>query len=115
MKLLQELPLVDRARQLRHTFVQGKDGKHYKILTFQLYEKPPPREFPNWETNVEEVNEKGARFVLMQPLIRRFFDQAEALAFHQTLVDTFDETLKLKEPDPKHKPAAKPAGPAAKP
>ena len=28
MKILQELPLVARARQLRHTFVQGLDEKH---------------------------------------------------------------------------------------
>ena len=107
MNVIQELSLVERARQLRHTFVQGKDHKHYKILTFQLYEKIPPPEFANWETNVEEVNEKGQRFALVQPLLRRFFSREEALAFHQKLLDGFDEMLKLKEPEPKHKPAAK--------
>lgn len=107
MKILQELPLVPRARQLRHTFVQGLDEKYYKILTFKLYEFKAPPEFATHETNVEEVNEKGARLVLVQPLIKRFFDEKEALDFHQQLLDTFDETLRLKAPEKKeHKPAA---------
>ena len=107
MKILQELPLVARARQLRHTFVQGADEKHYKIITFALYDFKPSPEFATHETNVEETNEKGGRTVLVQPLIKRFFNEAEALAFHQTLIETFDQALRLKAPEKKeHKPAA---------
>lgn len=108
MKVLQELPLVARARQLRHTLVQGADEKHYKILTFKLYDFTPPAEFATHETNVEEVNEKGARLVLVQPLLKRFFNEAEALAFHQELLEKFDDILRLKAPEKKeHKPAEK--------
>jgi hypothetical protein len=101
MKVLQELPLVERARQLRHTYVEGLDGKHYKILTFKLYEFPVSSEFATHETNVEEVNERGGRQVLVQPLIKRFFREDEALAFHQQLMEKFDETLRLKAPEKK--------------
>jgi hypothetical protein len=101
MKVLQELPLVERARQLRHTFVEGLDGKHYKILTFKLYEFAVSGEFATHETNVEEVNERGGRTVLVQPLIKRFFREDEALAFHQELLEKFDETLRLKAPEKK--------------
>ena len=107
MKILQELPLVARARQLRHTFVQGADEKHYKILTFRLYEFTPPPEFATHETNVEEVNERGGRTVLVQPLIKRFFREDEAVAFHQELLEKFDETLRLKAPEKKEEKAAK--------
>lgn len=112
MKLLQELPLVPRARQMRHTFVQGRDNNYYKILTFRLYDKTPPPEFPNWETNVEQVDERGARRVLVQPLMRRFFNKDEAVAFHQRLFDHFDEMMHLPEPEPpkEHK-KAEPAKP----
>ena len=101
MKILQELPLVQRARQLRHTYVQGKDEKHYKILTFALYDFKAPPEFATHETNVEEVNENGGRTVLIQPLIKRFFREEEAMAFHQELLEKFDETLRLKAPEKK--------------
>jgi hypothetical protein len=101
MKVLQELPLVERARQLRHTFVEGLDGKHYKVLTFKLYEFSVSAEFATHETNVEEVNERGGRTVLMQPLIKRFFREDEAMAFHQELLEKFDETLRLKAPEKK--------------
>ena len=57
-------------------------------------------EFATHETNVEEVNEKGGRTVLVQPLIKRFFREEEATAFHQDLLDRFDETLRLKAPEP---------------
>ena len=111
MKLLQELPLVERARQLRHTFVQGADENHYKILTFKLYGFKVSPEFSTCETNVEEVNEKGGRRVLVQPLIKRFFREDEALAFHQELLDKFDEILRLKPPEKKeHKPVEKAGG-----
>ncbi len=107
MKVLQELPLVPRARQLRHTFVEGADGKRYKVLTFALYDFKVSPEFSTHETNVEEVNENGGRTVLVQPLIKRFFDEAEALAFHQDLVENFDKALRLKAPEKKeHAPAA---------
>ena len=101
MKILQELPLVQRARQLRHTFVQGADEKHYKILTFALYDFKAPPEFATHETNVEETNENGGRTVLVQPLIKRFFREEEAMAFHQELLEKFDETLRLKAPEKK--------------
>ena len=101
MKVLQELPLVERARQLRHTYVEGLDGKRYKILTFKLYEFPVSPEFATHETNVEEVNERGGRQVLVQPLIKRFFREDEALSFHQQLMEKFDETLRLKAPEKK--------------
>ena len=111
MKVLQELPLVERARQLRHTFVQGADEKHYKVLTFRLYGFSVPPEFATHETNVEEVNERGGRTVLVQPLIKRFFNEAEAVAFHQELLEKFDDLLRLKPPEKKeHKPAEKAAG-----
>ena len=106
MKLLQELPLVERARQLRHTYVEGLDGKHYKILTFKLYDFAVSAEFSTHETNVEEVNEHGGRTVLFQPLIKRFFREDEALAFHQELLEKFDETLRLKVPEKKEHKAA---------
>ena len=110
MKILQELPLVERARQLRHTYVLGQDEKHYKILTFRLYGFPVPPEFATHETNVEEVAEGGGRTVLVQPLIKRFFREDEALTFHQDLLQSFDRTLNLKAPEKKeHKPAEKPA------
>ena len=106
MKILQELPLVARARQLRHTYLQGADEKHYKVITFRLYDFKAPPEFATHETNVEEVNEKGERFVLVQPLIKRFFNEKEALDFHQQLLDGFDAALNLKAPEKKeHKPA----------
>jgi hypothetical protein len=106
MKILQELPLVERARQLRHTFVQGADEKHYKVLTFKLYNFKSPPEFATHETNVEEVNERGGRTVLVQPLIKRFFREDEALSFHQELLEKFDETLRLKAPEKKEGKAA---------
>ena len=111
MKILKELELVARARQLRHTFVQGADEKYYKVLTFKLYGFPAPPEFATHETNVEEVNERGGRTVLVQPLIKRFFNEAEATAFHQELLEKFDEILRLSPPEKKeHKPAEKAAG-----
>jgi len=111
VKTLEELPLVTRARQLRHTFVQGADEKYYKVLTFRLYDFKAPPEFATHETNVEEVNEKGARLVLVQPLLKRFFREEEAVAFHHELLEKFDEILNLKPPEKKeHKPAEKAAG-----
>ena len=118
MQILEELPLVARARQLRHTFVQGADEKHYKIITFKLYDFLPSPEFATHETNVEIVNDKGDRFVLDQPLLKRFFNEEEATTFHQELLETFDEILNLKAPEKKeHKPAEKKEEPkvAAKP
>ena len=109
MKILQELPLVARARQLRHTYVQGLDEKHYKVLTFKLYDFKAPPEFATHETNVEEVNDQGGRTVLIQPLIKRFFREEEAVAFHQELLEKFDETLRLKAPEKKEEKAAKAA------
>lgn len=108
MKILQELPLVARARQLRHTFVTGADEKHYKVITFKLYDFKVSPEFATHEVNVEEVNANGGRTVLVQPLIKRFFQEREALDFHQEVLETFDTLLNLKAPEKKeHKAAEK--------
>jgi hypothetical protein len=97
MKLLEELaPEFDR--QLKHTWVTGRDEKGYKVLTLQLYDRQPPPEFPNWEVSVVEVDERGKIRTLVQPLLKRFFDRKVALDFHQTLLETFDDFLKLPEP-----------------
>ena len=106
MKILKELPLVGRARQLRHTFVQGADEKHYKVLSFKLYDFKVAPEFATHEVNVEEVNENGGRTVLVQPLIKRFFREEEAVAFHQEVLETFDALLRLKAPEKKEAKAA---------
>ena len=90
-------------RVLRHTFVQGRDEKYYKVITFQLYDKQPSVEFPNWEVNVEATNERGKRQVLVQPLLKRFFDKQVALDFHEKLLQSFDDSLKLAEPKKEHK------------
>jgi hypothetical protein len=87
--------------------VQGVDEKHYKILTFKLYDFKPSPEFATHETNVEEVNANGGRTVLIQPLIKRFFREDEAIAFHQELLEKFDEMLRLKAPEKKEEKAAK--------
>ncbi|HZN62334.1 MAG TPA: hypothetical protein VFC90_08005 [Planctomycetota bacterium] len=118
MKILEELaPEFDR--QLKHTWVKGRDEKGYKILTLQLYDKQPPPEFPNWEVSVVEVDERGKIRTLVQPLLKRYFDKQVALDFHQTLLETFDEFLKIPEPKKEEhkKPALKeseahPPGPA---
>jgi len=105
VKILEELA-PEWAEVLRHTFVQGRDGKHYKIITFRLYPTTPPPEFPNWEVNVEETDERGKRRVLVQPVLKRFFDQKVALDFHAKLMDGFDDYLHLAEPKEEHKPKA---------
>jgi len=109
VKILEELK-PEWERVLRHTYVQGRDGKHYKVLTVQLYDKQPPPEFPNWEVNVEETDDRGKRRVLVQPVLKRFFDKKLALDFHGKLLETFDDFLHLVEPKKEeHKPAAKAA------
>jgi hypothetical protein len=107
MRVIDEVkPEWDRV--LRHTFVQGRDTRHYKVVTFQLYDKQPPPEFPNWEVNVEETDDRGRRRVLIQPVLKRFFDKKIALDFHTKLLETFDDFLHLVEPKKEeHKPAAK--------
>ena len=108
MKILKELPLVAQARQLRHTFVEGADEKHYKVLSFKLYDFQPAPEFATHEVSVEEVNANGGRTVLVQPLIKRFFREEEAVAFHQEVLESFDQLLRLKAPEKKeHKAAEK--------
>jgi hypothetical protein len=97
MKVIEELPLKHK-RQLRHTLVQGRDEKHYKIFTFQLYDTAPPAEFPNYEVNVQECEADGSYKVLVQPYLKRFFARGLALDAHQKLLDEFDEALKLEEP-----------------
>jgi len=97
MKILEELK-SEHPLQLRHTFVVARDTKHYKVITLQLYAKKPPAEFPNWEVNVQEVDERGKWRVLLQPLLKRFFDPRKAAEFHQELLEKFDDFLKLQEP-----------------
>jgi hypothetical protein len=97
MKVVEELAL-GHARQLRHTLVQGRDEKHYRVYTFQLYEADPPAEFANFEVNVQQCEPDGTFKVLIQPLLKRFFTKGLALDFHQKLLDTFDEALRLEEP-----------------
>jgi hypothetical protein len=117
MKVIEELK-PEWEGVLRHTFVQGRDGNHYKVITIRLYGGSPAPEFPNWEVNVEETDERGKRRSLSQPVIKRFFDRGKALEFHAKLVETFDDFLHLAEPKapavpPKPVPAApvKPAPP----
>jgi hypothetical protein len=96
MKILEELaPEFDR--QLKHTWVQGRDEKGYKVLTLQLYDKQPPPEFANWEVSVVEVDDRGKIRTLVQPVLKRFFDKKVALDYHQRLLESFDDTLKLAE------------------
>lgn len=102
MKVIEELALK-HGRQLRHTMVQGRDEKYYKVYTFQLYENAPPAEFANFEVNVQEVEADGTFKILFQPLLKRFFVKAAALEEHQKLLDGFDDALKLEEPAKKGK------------
>lgn len=96
MKVIEELALK-HGRQLRHTMVQGRDEKYYKVYTFQLYDTAPPAEFANFEVNVQEVEADGTYKVLFQPLLKRFFAKSAALAEHQKLLDGFDDALKIEE------------------
>jgi len=96
MKVIEELALK-HARQLRHTLVQGRDGNHYRIYTFQLYDFEPPAEFANFEVNVQQCEPDGSFKVLIQPFLKRFFKKGLALDLHQQLLDGFDELLKLEE------------------
>ncbi len=106
MKLVEEMK-PDYDRQLRHTWVIGRDTNNYKIQTLQLYDFTPPPEFPNWEVSVEQTDERGKRRVLVLPVLKRFFDKRLALDFHQQLMEEFDDFLKLPEPKKdEHKPKA---------
>jgi hypothetical protein len=67
----------------------------------RLYDFPVGPEFATHETSVELTAPGGARRALVQPLLVRFFSEAEAATFHQALLEKFDERLNLK-------PAAKP-------
>ena len=100
MKLIEELAL-NHGRQLRHTLVQGRDEKHYKVYTFRLYDTDPPAEFSNFEVNVQECEPDGTYRVLVQPFLKRFFAKDPAMKMHQQLLDEFDELLELPEPKKK--------------
>jgi hypothetical protein len=97
--------------------VKGRDEKGYKILTLQLYDRQPPPEFPNWEVSVVEVDERGKIRTLVQPMLKRFFDRGVALDFHKSLLETFDQALKIPEPPKKdeHKKPPDGTGASAKP
>ena len=97
-KIIREEPPKKHARQIRHTFVQGQDGKHYKVITFGLYDWEPEPEFHRFETNVQECDERGKWRVLVQPLLKRFFKQEHAEKFHDQLLQHFDQVLKLPVP-----------------
>jgi hypothetical protein len=102
MKVVEELrPKYDR--QIRHTFIQARNGKYYKILTHQLYERTPPAEFHNFEVNVQEVDARGKYRELIVPYYRRYYSKDEALAHHQYLLENFDEALSIEEPKAEHK------------
>lgn len=105
MKKIKDCPPA-YARQLRHTQVQGRDDKFYKILTQQLYDRQPPPEFANFETVVNEVDEQGRYFVLVMPHLKRFMTREEALKHHEDLLDNFDERLQLPVKTEKHAPKA---------
>ncbi len=97
MNIIEELKL-EHPLQLRHTFLKARDEKHYKVITIQLYDRQPAEEFPNWEVNVQEVEANGKWRVLLQPVLKRFFDKRKALEYHQALLESFDDALKLTEP-----------------
>jgi hypothetical protein len=96
MEVIKELE-PSHARQLRHTFVQGRDGNYYKILTFQLYEMAPPPEFANYEVNVQKVDKQGRFNELVVPFLKRFKVKEDALRLHDELLKEFDNILKLEE------------------
>lgn len=102
MKVVREIP-SKYTRQLKHTLVQARNGKHYQILTHQLYDRTPPPEFHNFEVNVQEVNDQGKFRELIVPYYRRYYSKDEALAHHQFLLETFDETLAIEEAKVEHK------------
>ena len=96
MKILKEEPLRNQ-RQFKHDFVQGRDGKFYKILTFQLYDAAPPPEFQNFEVNIQEVSAGGTFKELIVPHMKRFFTKQEALTHHEMLLVKMDDVLELVE------------------
>ena len=102
MKVVQELA-PRYARQIRNTLIQARNGKYYKILSHQLYDREPAPEFHNFEVNVQEVDERGKFRELIVPYYRRYYSKEEALAHHQSLLETFDETLTIEEPKVEHK------------
>jgi hypothetical protein len=98
MKVVREEPLA-HSRQLRHTLVQGRDGKYYKIYTFQLYDTPPTAEFPLYEVSVTEVDASGRYRILVQLLLKRFYEKEDALKQHEALLEGGDDLLGLKAPE----------------
>lgn len=95
MKILEELDL--KTRQLRHTLVQGRNGKFFKVLTYQLYDATPPPEFHNFEVNVMECDARGRFRELNVPYYARFFSKEEALKHHEEVLANFDTLLQLEE------------------
>ncbi len=101
--IIREEDLVEQARQLRHTFVQGRDGRHFRVITFKLYEFEVPQEFHRFETNVQECDDRAKYQVLVQPLLKRFYREDHALKFHEQLLEHFDRVLKIPEPKTEEK------------
>jgi len=102
MEVLRELD-PRPPRQLRHTMVRGRDGRCYKVLTHQLYDRTPPPEFHNFEVNVQQVQENGGFKELNVPFYQRFYDKAKAMQAHDRLLEKFDDTLALEAPAGGHK------------
>lgn len=101
-RIVREEPLVERARQLRHTLVQGRDSRFYRVITFKLYDLEPAPEFHRFETNVQECEENGTFRVLVQPLLKRFYRQEHAVKFHAELLEHFDSVLNLQAGESEH-------------
>ena len=112
-KVLREETPAARARQLRHTLVQARDGRHFRVLTFKLYDADPPLEFHRYETNVQECDERGKFRVLVQPLLKRFYREEHALRFHEQLLQHFDRVLGIREEAEGHKTDESSEAPAA--
>ncbi|MHC4607040.1 MAG: hypothetical protein ACYTAF_08880, partial [Planctomycetota bacterium] len=112
-QVVKEEQAIEQARQLRRTLVQARDGKHFRVLTFRIYDEEPRPEFHRFETSVSECDENGKFRVLIQPLIKRFFREDEARTFHDEVLKDFDALLKI--PEPKPKPEPKPPAPPPPP
>lgn len=96
-RVVEQIP-PGNPRHLKHTLVQARDGRYFKILTYRLYERTPPAEFQNFEVNVMECDSRGKFRELNVPYFRRFFRAEDAIRFHDELLGKFDETLEIPEP-----------------
>ena len=107
MKIISETP-PKYSRQLRHTIVEGGNGKFYAILTQQLYDRQPHPEFPNYEVAVNETDINGKFKVLVGIYLKRFCAKEDAVATYQKILDNFDELLNIPQ---KQEVQSKPSAP----